>query len=287
MCRTGDERFGKPTVGLNKKSKKEGGENLAYQTIIVEKKDGVAKITLNRPDRMNAINPTLATELRDAMEEIKKDDSVKVVVITGAPRIREKEGKTEIRYVFSAGWDMSEAAPLPFSLTDYIQDYEKPVIAMVNGYALGGGNELALACDFIFASENSELGQPEVLRGFLPGWGGTQRLPRRIGLPKAKMLILTGKTVSGKEAERLGMVDVCVPMEKLEETVMEFAKDLAKKAPLAVKKIKEVMNKGIEMDLKSALKLEEEALNFLTQTEDFQEGLMAFLEKREPQWKGR
>lgn len=260
---------------------------MAYQTVIVEKKDGVGKITLNRPERMNAINPTLATEVRDAMEEMRKDDSVKVVVITGAPRIKEKEGKKEVRYVFSAGWDMSEAEPLPFSLTDYIQDYEKPVIAMVDGFALGGGNELALACDFIFASEESELGQPEIERGFLPGWGGTQRLPRRIGLPRAKMLILTGKRVSGREAERLGMVDVCVPREKLEETVMEFARELAKKAPLALRKIKEVMNKGMDTDLKSGLKLEEEALNFLTQTEDFQEGLMAFMEKREPQWKGR
>ena len=260
---------------------------MAYQTIIVEKKDGVGKITLNRPERMNAINPTIATEIRDAMEEMRKDESVKVVVITGAPRIREKEGKKEIRYVFSAGWDMSEAEPLPFSLTDYIESYEKPVIAMVNGFALGGGNEIALACDFIFASENSELGQPEIERGFIPGWGGTQRLPRRIGLSKAKMLIFTGRRVSAREAERLGMVDVCVPMEKLEETVMEFAKELAKKAPLALRKLKEIMNKGIEMDLKSGLKLEEEALNYLTQTEDFQEGLAAFLEKREPVWKGR
>jgi enoyl-CoA hydratase/carnithine racemase len=254
---------------------------------MVEKKDGVAKITMNRPERMNAINPTIASEIRDAMEEMKKDESVKVVVITGAPRIKEKEGKKEIRYVFSAGWDMAEAEPLDFSLTDYIQDYEKPVIAMVNGFALGGGNEIALACDFIFASENSELGQPEIERGFIPGWGGTQRLPRRIGLSRAKMLIFTGRRISAREAERLGMVDVCVPMEKLEETVMEFAKELSKKAPLALRKLKEIMNKGAEMDLKSGLKLEEEALNYLTQTEDFQEGLAAFMEKREPQWKGR
>ncbi len=260
---------------------------MAYETIVVEKKDGVAKITLNRPERMNAINATLATEVRDAMEEIKNDNSIGAVVITGAPRIREKEGKKEIRYAFSAGWDMAEAAPLPFSLTDYIQEYEKPVIAMVNGFALGGGNELALACDFIFASENSELGQPEIDRGFIPGWGGTQRLPRRIGLSRAKMLIFTGERVSAKEAERMGMVDVCVPMEKLEETTMEFAKKLASKAPLALRRAKAVMNQGIEMDLKSGLKLEEEAVNFLTQTEDFQEGIMAFMEKRQPQWKGK
>lgn len=258
-----------------------------FETIIFEKKENIAKITFNRPDRMNAVNTTLTKEVHEAMEDASKDENIKVVVLTGAPRIREKEGKKEIRYVFSAGWDMVEAAPPPLILTDYIANYEKPVIAMVNGFALGGGNELAMACDFIFASENSEFGQPEIDRGFTPGWGGTQRLPRRVGLSRAKIINLTGERISAREAERIGLADVVVPMDKLEETVMEFAKKLASKAPLALKRIKAAMNEGIETDLKSGLELEQEAVNFLSQTEDFQEGIMAFVEKRSPKWKGK
>ena len=170
---------------------------------------------------------------------------------------------------------------------EYIQDFAKPVIAMVNGYALGGGNELAMVCDFIHASENSEFGQPEIDRGFMPGWGGTQRLPRRVGLSQAKKIIFTGERISAREAERIGLADVVVPMDKLEETTIEFAKKLARKAPLAIKRIKVVMNKGADTDLKSGLKLEQEVVAALAQTEDFQEGIMAFMEKRPPKWKGK
>ena len=267
---------------------------MAYQTIVIERIDGVAKITLNRPEVLNAINTAMRTELYNALEELKKDPSVRVIVLTGAPRIREKEGVKEIRYSFSVGWDMSEALRGPsgegapeIDLMSYIENYDLPVIAMVNGYALGGGLELALACDFIFASENSEFGSPEIDRGFMPGWGATQRLPRRIGLPKAKMLILTGDRISAREAEKVGLVDVVAPLEKLEEVTLEFAKKLASKAPLAVKAIKYVMNKGMDLDLQSGLKLEREYVNKLAQTEDFREGIRAFFERRQPQWKGR
>lgn len=267
--------------------------NLSFENLTLEKMENVAKITLNRPNRLNAINTALRIDLYNALEDIRKDDNIRVVVITGAPRIREKEGKKEIKYSFSVGWDMTEAtaggpgAGPPVDIMEYIQDFEKPVIAMVNGYALGGGNELAMVCDFIYASENSEFGQPEIDRGFIPGWGGTQRLPRRVGLSQAKRIIFTGERISAREAERIGLADVVVPMEKLEETTMEFAKKLASKAPLAIKRIKEVMNKGIDTDLKSGLKLEQEAVNALVQTEDFQEGIMAFMERRPPKWKGK
>ena len=266
---------------------------MSFETLILEKKENVAKIILNRPDRLNTINTALRWDLYNALEDARKDDNVRTVVITGAPRVREKEGKKEIKHCFSAGWDMTEATSggpgegPPVDLMDYIQDFEKPVIAMVNGYALGGGNELAMRCDFIYASENSEFGQPEIDRGFIPGWGGTQVLPRRVGLSQAKRIIFTGERISGKEAERIGLADVVVPMEKLEETTMEFAKKLAGKAPLAIKRIKEVMNKGIDTDLKSGLKLELEGRDFLVATEDFQEGIMSFFEKRPPKWKGK
>jgi len=267
--------------------------NLSFENLTLEKIENVAKITLNRPNRLNAINTALRTDLHNALEDIRKDDNIRIVIITGAPRIREKEGKKEIKYSFSVGWDMTEAAAggpgagPSVDIMEYIQNFEKPVIAMVNGYALGGGNELAMTCDFIYASENSEFGQPEIDRGFIPGWGGTQRLPRRVGLSQAKRIILTGERISAREAERIGLADVVVPIDKLEETTMEFAKKLASKAPLAIKRIKKVMNKGIDTDLKSGLKIEQEAVTALVQTEDFQEGITAFLERRLPKWKGK
>lgn len=257
-----------------------------YETIIVEKQGYVARITLNRPQKYNAINAALGLELKEALADIAADDGIRVLVITGNPRIREKDGQTEVKYCFSAGWDLSETAAVE-PVVEMIAAYEKPVIAMVGGFALGGGCEIALACDFIFAAEEAQMGLPEVNRGLLPGWGGTQRLPRRIGLPLAKRMILTGESVSGKEAKAIGLADEVLPREKLEEAVMAFAEKLAGKPPLGLRKIKDVLNKGIDTDLSSGLKLEQEALGFLIQTEDFQEGIAAFMEKREPRWKGK
>ncbi len=259
---------------------------MAYETIIVEKNDHVARITFNRPQRLNAINSALGLEVKEALEEIAGDDDIRVLVITGNPRIKEKEGRQEIKHCFSAGWDLSETTPVE-PIVEILASYEKPVIAMVNGFALGGGCEIALACDFIFVSENSEIGLPEINRGLLPGWGGTQRLPRRIGVARAKWLILSGETVSGSEAKEIGLADQVVSRESLDKTVSDFSVVLAEKPPLGLKIIKEVINRGIEVDLQSGLQIEQEALGFLLQTEDFQEGISAFMEKREPQWKGR
>ncbi len=259
---------------------------MAYETIIYEKYDQVARLILNRPDKLNAINSTLGLEMKEALEDIAGDDQVRVLIITGNPRIREKEGRQEIKHCFSAGWDLSETSPVE-PVVEMLAAYEKPVIAMVNGFALGGGCELALACDFIISSDTSEFGLPEVNRGLLPGWGGTQRLPRRIGVPRAKWMIYSGETVNGKEAKEIGLVDLVVSKEELDRAVSEFAAKLAAKPPLGLKEIKLAMNKGIEVDMQSGLKLEQEALSRLIQTEDFQEGIAAFLEKREPHWKGR
>lgn len=258
---------------------------MSYETIIVEKRDHVARITFNRPQRLNAINSTLGLEMKEALEEFAADDDVRVLIVTGNPRIREKEGQQEIKHCFSAGWDLSETSPVE-PVVEMLAAYEKPVIAMVNGFALGGGCEIALACDFIFASDNSELGLPEINRGLLPGWGGTQRLPRRIGVSRAKRMILSGETLSGNEAKNIGLVDEVVNKESLDRVVTDFAAVLAGKPPLGLKKVKEAINKGIEVDIKSGLALEQEALGFLLQTEDFQEGIAAFMEKREPRWKG-
>lgn len=259
---------------------------MSFETIIVEKKGYVARITLNRPHRFNAINSTLGLEMKQALEAIAADNDVRVLVVTGNPRIKEKDGQTEIKYCFSAGWDLSETSPVE-PVVEMLAAYEKPVIAMVNGFALGGGCEMALGCDFIFASENAEMGLPEINRGLLPGWGGTQRLPRRIGVPLAKKMILTGDTVNGQEAKEIGLADEVFPMEALEGAVAVFAEKLASKAPLGLRKVKLVINRGIDTDLQAGLKVEHEALGFLLGTEDFQEGIAAFMEKREPQWKGK
>ncbi len=259
---------------------------MSYETIIYEKLGFVGKITLNRPDRMNAINSVLAAELREVLGKVAEDNEVRTVVITGNPRVREKDGKTETRYCFSAGWDLSEASAVE-SPSELIAALEVPVIAMVNGFALGGGCEIALACDFIYVSDNSELGLPEINRGLLPGWGGTQRLPRRIGVAKAKKMILTGDLLNGQEAAAVGLADLSVPMDQLEEAVMDFAGKLASKAPLGLRKVKEVVDKGSDTDMKTGLQYEQEALGFLTGTEDFQEGIAAFMQKRDPVWKGK
>ncbi|MFN3384026.1 MAG: enoyl-CoA hydratase/isomerase family protein [Archaeoglobaceae archaeon] len=252
---------------------------MTYSTIKVERIENIAKVIFNRPERMNAINPELAIEVRDAMDKLLAEDT-RVVILTGNP---DSKG----RHVFSVGWDVVEAKPIPFRLDEYIEDYELPVIAMVDGFCLGGGNEIAMACDFIFASDRSEFGQPEVNLGFCPGWGGTQRLSRIVGLSRAKMLCFLGERISAKEAERIGLVNFVFPASELEKATIEFAKKLSKKPPLAIKYMKLAMNKGIQVDIKTALKIEKLISDILTKTEDFAEGIRAFREKREPKWKGK
>ncbi len=259
---------------------------MAYETIITEVKNRVARITFNRPQRLNAINSVLGREVKEALDQFAGDDEVLVLVLTGNPRIREKAGRQEIKHCFSAGWDLSETEPVE-PIVEMIAAYEKPVIAMINGFALGGGCEIALACDFIFASDSSEIGLPEINRGLLPGWGGTQRLSRRGGVSRAKWMILGGESISGEEAGKIGLADFVGQKENLDQAVSAFAAKIAAKPPLGLKKIKEVIGRGYEMDLADGLKLEQEALGFLMQTEDFREGIAAFLEKREPRWQGR
>jgi len=263
---------------------------MGQDVVLTEVKGHILKLTMNRPDKFNALSRELQDAIKNTLDEAKENAEIRVIVITGAPRVKEKDGQQEIRHAFSAGWDLSEAGkkfPPTIPVPDYIAAYEKPVIAMVSGFALGGGCEVALACDFIYAAEEASFGQPEIERGFLPGWGGTQRLPRRIGLPLAKRLIFTGEHISGKEAEKIGLADVAVPREQLEETVMKFAEVIASKAPLAIRRIKHVMNIGIGVDLASGIRLESDAVQYLKGTEDFKEGVRAFLEKRAPEWKGK
>jgi enoyl-CoA hydratase/carnithine racemase len=265
-----------------------------YKTILVEEKDQVARITLNRPDKLNAVSPDVITEVKDALEHIRKSEA-RVVIITGG----EMEGK---RKMFSAGADLTKSGIDPFSpkldhirvsstrgqgMCDMIADYEKPVVAMVNGLALGGGCEILLACDIVVASETAEIGQPEISLGIIPGWGGTQRLPRKVGPSKAKQMILTGERISAREAEKIGLVNIIAPPERLEEVTMELAKKLISKSPIILKLAKRAMNQGLETNLEKGLKIENDAFVECFSTEDVREGMQAFLEKREPKFKGK
>jgi len=261
---------------------------LSFRNIIVEKKDGVVKITLNRPDKLNAMSYDLLLELASALRDVDKDESVRVVVITGAGD-----------RAFCAGADIStfKKATSIFEVRDYtglgqevtmmIENLGKPVIAAVNGFAFGGGCELAMACDLTIAAESAMLGQPEINLGILPGWGGTQRLTRLVGRKKAREMVFTGETITAKEAERLGLVNKAVPASELEATVKKYCETLMSKSPIALKMAKEAINRGIEVDLPTGLILEREASAVCGTSEDSKEGINAFIEKRKPQFKGK
>ena len=258
---------------------------MELQNIIYEKKEHVAIITLNRPKALNALNEDLLNELELALLEAEKDTDVRVMIITG-------EGKA-----FAAGADI--AAMKDMSAKDgytyirkgqlvyrHIEAIAKPAIAAVNGFALGGGCELALACDIRIASTKAKMGLPETGLGIIPGFGGTQRLPRLIGDGKAKEMIFTNKVVSGEEAYALGLVNQVVEPEALMETAEQLANTIAGKAPLAIAYAKDVINRGRQADLDTALSIEARVESCLFATEDKLEGMTAFVEKRTPEYKG-
>ena len=260
---------------------------MAYQAIIFEKKDGIAKVTFNRPEVMNARNRQMRDEIVQAMTEIRNDPEIRVAILTGA-------GDRS----FSAGRDLKEAAQekrpiiesrqqkLERGDTEVIANLNKPIIAAINGYALGGGLEMALACDIRVAVEEAKLGLPEVTRGMIPGSGGTQRLSRVIGLGKALELILTGAIIDAHEALRLGLVNKVVPRSELMSAAEEYARKIASNGPLAVVFAKEAVRKGYEMPLEDGLRLETDLSSLLQTSEDIKEGARAFVEKRPPQFKG-
>ena len=260
---------------------------MEFKYIIYEKSGGIATITLNRPEALNAFSKEVIEEILKALEDVKADENTRVVILTGAG---EK--------AFSAGADIKamkgmnalkarELSLMGEKLCDALENLEKPVIAAINGYALGGGLEVAMACDIRIASENARMGQTEINIGLIPGWGGTQRLTRLIGKTKAKELIFTGKIVDAKTAEQLGIVNMVVPTEKFREAVQQFAVELASKAPVALKVAKALINKGSEISLDAAIALEREGFGVVASTEDLQEGVSAFIEKRKPTFKGK
>lgn len=246
--------------------------------IILEKEDNIATITLNRPKVLNALNSGLFKELIQTMQELENDGEVRSIIITGAGD-----------RAFSAGADVKSGffvADKKLSGMKFLE-ISKPVIAAVNGMALGGGWEMAMACDLVIASEEATFGLTEVNLGVLPAGGGTQRLPRLIGKLKAKELLFTGERISASEAEKLGLVNKVVPPEELISEARDIAIKIAEKAPLAIKEIKSVVDRGLESNFDEGLGLEMKAAASLLSTKDAREGMLAFAQKRKPKFQGR
>jgi len=260
---------------------------MEFKNTLYEKSEGIATITINRPDALNALNEETIEEMLARLEDAENDQAIRVVVITGAGD-----------RAFSAGADlkmMKGASPVRGTelsrfgqhLCNRVEALGKPVIAAINGYALGGGIELAMACDIRIASENVQIGQPEINVGLIPGWGGTQRLPRYVGKGTAKEMIFTGKRIDAKTAERMGLVNAVVPADQLKTKVKELAMELVSKPPIAIRLLKALINNSTETHPDIGLWQEAEAFGLVASTEDFNEGVTAFLEKRKPQYKGK
>jgi enoyl-CoA hydratase len=257
-----------------------------YETVLYEVKDGIATITINRPEVLNALNMQVLTELLDVIGVASADEEVRVVVLTGAGRsfvagadiAQMKDFTTRQGLAFG---DLGHSVMLAFETMD------KPVIAAVNGFALGGGTEISLGCDFIYASTKARFGQPEVNLGIIPGFGGTQRLARTVGMNKARELIYTGNIIDAAEAMRIGLVAEVFEPEELMDRVMERAALLKSKGPVAVSTAKRIMNKGADISLDAALEFEKQAFGALFGTEDQTEGMTAFLEKRDADFKNK
>lgn len=258
---------------------------MAFETIIVDTEDHVTLIKLNRPDALNALNTQLLGELCTALEEAEANEKVRCIVITGSEK------------AFAAGADIKQMSEMTFAevfsinlfadFCDRIDRIRKPIIAAVSGYALGGGCELAMACDFIIASDTAKFGQPEINLGVMPGMGGSQRLTRFVGKSKAMDMNLTGRFMPAEEAERAGLVSRIVPAKKLMEETMGAAQKIAEKSAISVMATKEAVNRSYEVTLAEGIRFERRLFHSLFATEDQKEGMAAFLEKREPQFRDK
>lgn len=258
---------------------------MEYQVLIVSREGHLGVITINRPDAMNALNARMVTELISALDEFEKDEGVRCVVISGSEK------------AFSAGADIKEMAGMTavqmamtghfFPLWDKIGRFPKPIVGALSGFVLGGGLELAMSCDVLIASETTQLGQPEINIGIMPGGGGTQRLTRAVGKYKAMEMILTSKRIGAEEAKVLGLVSEVVPKEAYLTEAKKVANEIASKSPVAVRQAKMAVNKAFDMGLTDGLDFERELFYLLFSSEDKTEGMKAFMERRKPEFKGR
>jgi enoyl-CoA hydratase len=260
---------------------------MAFDNLLVERDQAVVLLTINRPQVLNALNTETLERLRTVLLEVKQDREVRVVVLTGAG---EKS--------FVAGADINELAEqTPTSARDHaragqqvldlIENLGKPVIAAINGFALGGGCELAMACTIRLAADTAKLGQPEINLGIMPGYGGTQRLARLVGRGRALEMLLTGTLIDAAQAERVGLVNKVVPAAELRTATKNLATELATRAPAAVRGILDAVNGGLDVPLAEGCRLEASLFALVAATEDMREGTRAFLEKRKPEFKGR
>ena len=261
---------------------------MTYKHLLIDREENVAVLTINRPEKYNALNDEVVAEISSAMDELAADDGVRAIVIIGAGD-----------KAFISGADVGMLRDLETSrdavansrrgqaMTLKVENLPKPIIAAINGFALGGGLELAMACDIRLASETARLGQPEVGLGISPGYGGTQRLPRLVGKGMAKLLIFTGDMVDAQEALRIGLVQRVVPQGDLLAEAKALAGKLATQPPLTLAACKEAINRGLEVDLERGLSIESLEFGILRSTEDYREGTSAFLEKRKPVFKGK
>ena len=257
-----------------------------YETILVERRERVAIITINRPEKRNALNIQTRAEGAAALDELRADDSIRVVVITGAGD-----------KAFIAGADIAEFANrtaltqrqvmMERSLFNAIDSFPKPIIAMINGYCLGGGCEIALACDIRIASDRASFGQPEINLGIIPGGGGTQRLTKLVGEGKAMEMILSGAIVDAQSALSMALVNHVVAADQLETRTMEIANRIAEKSPIALRLAKEAVKLASRSNLDEGLRREIDLFALCFSSEDKDEGVKAFLEKRQPEFKGR
>ena len=260
---------------------------MPYDNVILEKEDSIGILYINRPQAMNALNIATIQEIGQAVDEVKRDEEIKVLIVTGAGD-----------KAFVAGADIIGFMGLSSAQARYYSDegeqifrkldvLEKPVIAAVNGFALGGGCELALACDIRLASDKAVFGLPEVSLGVIPGYGGTQRLPRLIGEGRAKELTFTAGTINAAEAYRVGLVNHVYPAAELMEQARKLARQIMKNAPLSVGYSKLAIGQGLQGDLESGLRIESDFFGLCVASEDMKEGTQAFVEKRKPQFKGQ
>lgn len=258
---------------------------MAYETIIVDVENHVAQVTLNRPDALNALNNQLMSELADALSAAQANEKIRCIIITGSEK------------AFAAGADIAMMRDKTFveafsgdlftPETEQIMRVRKPIIAAVSGYALGGGCELAMMCDFIICTDTAKFGQPEINLGVVAGIGGTQRLTRIVGKSKAMDMHLTGRFMDASEAERSGLVSRVVPCKKLIDEAQNAAQKIAEKSMVSVMVVKEAVNRAYEVPLREGLLFERRMFHALFATEDQAEGMSAFLEKREPQFRDR
>ncbi len=260
---------------------------MEFQTLLFEVTDNIAIVTINRPDKLNALNADVVRDLGQAYGHIMTEPDIRGVILTGAG------GKA-----FVAGADISQMpefnalmgenfAAQGQAVFNTIENCPKPTIAAVNGFALGGGTELSMACDFVYASDRAKFGQPEINLGIIPGFGGTQRLPRLVGNAMAMELVLTGDMIDAEEARRIGLVNKIFPADQLLDEAKKTAAKIASKGQVAVRLAKDCINNGADVDLSRALLIERQAFSMLCSTEDKNEGTTAFLEKRKPAFNDR